>query len=409
MSVRRVPSRLLKRRWMALFAMLALAGCELKGKALTNWTVPGSAHEPRLVWNGTHFVAAVLWVFPGAKGELELLEYDANGTVVASVTPASASMQITEYNDRYLFSELVWNPDNQQYALAYYQRESKAIWLLRLDSKLKQLSYVRLDFRPSSHGYEIFTDIMKDLSLVWNTARKEYALSYRTSGCSDCHNQPEGHVMADVFLQRITANGVLLEPPGGRRVVECGMVACVKTSLAFDSETGNYAVAYFKGLDGMLAMLQPNLAVQERLVFPNVNSVAQGSIRVVHDPISNDFLVAAQSPVGIHTRVVKPSGLMATPTYRAFPVELSKLSVFSVGNVGFLGPHRYLICASDGRVHCWGATDTQQLSPELLRATDPSVKQMEPFIVAGGVTGQMTSAPFLAWIQNGQVYSGPFP
>lgn len=403
-----VPSR---HRWIAAAAVvLAFAGCELKGKPLTDYTGSSPA-EPRLLWDGSNFVVSSLWVYPSLMADIVIVKYDANGNVVDTVSPAPASKPITDYTEATgLFSGLVWNPNDQQYALAYFQDESKAIWLLRLDASLKQLTYTRLDFPPSAyHGdYDFPTFFMEDLSLVWNTVKKEYAVSYTTRGCIDCHAQrPDGHPLNDVFLQRVGANGALLDPPGGRRIVACDPM-CNRTSLAFDTETGNYAVAYFKFSGGVVGFLQPGMPIQERLVFPGISKFAQQEIRLVHDPLAHDYFVAASSTGGISARVVSASGALPPATFRALPVPLMDLSAFSTSTLPFLGPHRYMICASDGAVRCWGATDTLQTPTDLLYPAAAAAGQWEPSVVAGGVAAQLLYAPFVAWVEGGQIATGPY-
>ena len=64
---------------------------------------------------------------------------------------------------RFWLSDVVWNPDNKQFAVAYSL--GKVAYFVRMDAKLNTIgspTEIKWDILPSIHPY------IGDLSLVWN-------------------------------------------------------------------------------------------------------------------------------------------------------------------------------------------------------------------------------------------------
>lgn len=404
------------RHGLLLAALLLVAACAtpLNGKPLTSYdTSRGSVREPQLVWNGSHFAVLYLWLYSsGQAGEIWAVKANRDGTQVAGSARMLVSIPfdpadptcgsaVSCYQPGRI-SNLVWNPDDAQFAFAF--SSGKAVWLSRLDVNLNHIypNFIKIDFPnipPATHPY------MGDVSLVWNAVRKEYALTFIP------RNFPIPDPDYDIYLTRIRPDGSF-NGPRAQRILDCDY-GCYRTSLACDTPGGNYAVAYYREvtfqggamlnarigfLDNSLALTEHDLLVD---AWPYSASRDHGAIRTIFDARANDYLVVFTDIQGrLNGRTIRRDGTPVGSSARSSTASGGFDARFSISM--FSGAHAYMFCAADPQARCWLGTNTSQNSGDLFYSPD-SVPRLDPSLVVID-----DANPYVAWSQNGNLVIGPY-
>lgn len=376
-------------------ACLLIAGCAFKGKPLN--TI-GVNYEPHVVWNGAHFgIVYYHSVTPSASPQINLIKVDKKGTTLAANTGIGS---ITHLYVPFRLSDLVWNSDNKQFAFAY--TKGKVIHFIRLDADLKMIG------SPLEIKFHVLVDSMEhptlvDLSLVWNHVKKEYALSYITEEHPYLQERHD-----DLYISRISPSGGYVGPHERYHMVSCPG-DCEKTSLAYNTSTGQYAFSYIKNdypkHDVMIGLFSPGGGVTEHQLMANWNPGIGGATRIVYDPRSNEYLVVAlkRKPGSsngheISYQIVKSNGTAQGAHYVLAGTQGFD-QIVSISN--YLSPikNRYLISASQqAQIRCWIATETGFFGNDFA-ATSSSVNSWHPSLA-------VVDAIYLTWIQDGSLYFG---
>jgi len=369
---------------------LSMAGCTLKSKKVTS---TGHAYEPHIAWDGSHF--GILY-YQGATSyswpQISMLTVDPNGNVVKTHTGLG---QISFIYAPFYLSDLVWNSANQQFAFAY--SAGKVVYFFRLDANLNVIgSPLQIKFAvvPSEHPY------LEDLSLVWNDVAKEYALTYVTRESAYLPGRHD-----DIYISRISPGGSFVGPYKRMHIVTCPG-DCEHTSLTYNTQTGQYALAYFKNdfpnYRVMLGFLGPTGMVSEHEVMAGWKSTTPGdAVRVLYDDASGDYFVVAIKGGELSAQVVNGSG-SSVSTYFVRAGGQTYSDVFSVSRYLYPVAHSYLVCASaQNAARCWIATSSGHTASDLVTLSTGSGA---PSLYVSPTD----NALFLSWIQGSNLYFGQF-
>ena len=356
---------------------LSLSSCGLDGKILTS---KGSASEPEIAWNGTDFGIAYLYSSSaGSSPEIRLLKVDSDGKTIKGPSTVVASTSHLEA------SNLVWNGDNKQFALAY--STGKVIKFVRFDSNLLEIG-PRVEIRwkiPDNEHPDL-----ADLSLVWNGESKEYALTYITldrTASKEIHDH--------VWVSQISAQGKFLGPYQRRIIVKCPS-DCRRTSVAYDAKSGKYVVAYFKNNRPKLGFFGPSGYAQEFAL--STSSQIPNAIKIFHDKRSGDYMVVDVGYAGeLGYRIVRPNG---TSLVGYSSQGKGYDSIFTISNMPALGDHRFVLCATQyDQILCRVITETGVFAPDWVSPTK-GVYSKHPSMAVPGIL------PYIAWIQDNSLRFG---
>jgi hypothetical protein len=388
------------RRWSgaaaaAAWATLAITGCAFSGRPLTT---SGLDAEPHAAWNGTHFgIVHYHAATGGSWPQLDFVKVDRDGNVVASRAGLGS---LPHLYAPYLLSGLVWNPQHRQFAFAY--TKGKVIHFVRLSEGLDpigqplEIRFPGLDVNSQDHP------TLVDHGLVWNAVKGEYGLSFITRE----HPYLQGR-HDDVYLSRISAQGSFVGSSERHHVITCPG-GCEKTSLAFSTRTGRYAVSYFKNdypqNRVMLALLSDAGLVSEHEIMAGWNGWGRET-RLLYDDRSDVYLVLAlkDKPGSLngHDLGIRKASAAGAPT----GVRWLKSGALGFDHIvsasTYLGAtaSAYLVCASEQpQIHCWMVTASGPGTSDMA-FTSASVKSWHPSLA-------VTDLTYLAWIQDGTLYFG---
>jgi hypothetical protein len=389
---------------LMFFFLLIACECEsgMESRQITNIDpADGTVYSPRMVWNGTDFgIAYLLWDQSLYKGDIHILQTDTSGNVIRSVAPTGANIFTQLFS---MMSDLVWNPDDNQYAFAYFNKQLEGVYFQRLGANLEQIyPPVRIEYPECPHDVDPMF-YMEELSLVWNTARREYGLSYIMS-CAGCHGKAKrDHPRDDIYFQRILADGTLLDGSRGRHIGFSAPYSCFRSAMSFNSKNGKYAISYFKddysSSDLMVCFLGKQMQPEEYKVSPGQNYNGTSNIRICYDYRMKDFFVVSNLSPGFRGWVIKEDGTSVGNSSKNFTGQFS--TYFSIAN--YLGGHVYLVSASDGfQIHCWLATQSYQAEADLMHTPGNSVHRMWPSL---SIVDDMH--PYVSWVENNQIFLGP--
>lgn len=391
--------------------LLALASCQhcppiprvdpvpLRGVQLTTH---GMARHPHLAWNGQRFLVAYLRdAQNGQGGYVDALEVDRSGAVLAQHLQISWVDYLPGYDNGFLLSDVVWNAADGQWAFAYAR--GGIAWIWRSTGPFSRVAF----------GSPVApAPVLVDLSLVWNPVRRHYAVAFLT------REDPYAGRQSDVYLYFSQADGSPSSPMGGpgsggpNHTVDCPG-NCARTALAVDQQ-GRYAVAYFK-YEASLAHVKLGFvdesmgfgmqgAVREHEVLaPSSGAVLDAGLRVFADS-SGDALVAlarsgaAIAPAGLWLQTVARSGA----TRPLLGQTGAHDRYFSLSS--FLGgAHAYMVCFADGNVRCRLANDTSLNTSDWLTPPAGVAARSQPNHALAG------DAPYVVWVEGGNVFFGPAP
>ncbi len=378
-----------------LYAGLCLTGCAFTGKALTT---SGTAGEPHLVWNGSHFgIVYYHTPTPGSWPVINMVKVDKNANIISSKTNVGSIPHL--YQPFYL-SDLVWNNDNKQFAFAY--TKGKVIHFIRMDANLNMLAPIlEIKFNVPVTSNEHPT--LVDLSLVWNHERKEYGLTYITKEHPYLQDRHD-----DVYISRISANGTYVGPYERFHLVTCPG-DCEKTSLTYNTSNGQYAFSYLENnyptQKVMIGLYSPGGTVSEHTLMSGWNAGVGKATRIVHDPNSHEYMVVAlkAKPGSFNGHEVgyqiagsngAPQGSYYVMTGTAGYNEITSAVPFltTVDN-------NYLIAASEQpQIHVWMALESGFIANDWAY-TKSNVKSWHPSLAMAG-------SIYMAWIQDGTLYFG---
>lgn len=378
-----------------LGACLLLAGCAFTGKPITT---SGVDYEPHVVWNGSHFgIVYYHSSTPGSWPQINLVKVDKNANIIAAKTGVGG---IPHLYAPFLLSDLVWNSDNNQFAFAY--TKGKVIHFIRLDASLNIIgSPLEIKFKLPVDSWEHPT--LVDLSLVWNHVKKEYGLTYVTQEHPYLQDRHD-----DIYISRISASGTYIGPYERFHLVNCPG-DCEKTALAYNTESGQYALSYLKNdypsHHVTIGLYSPGGTISEHTLMSGWNPGWGRATRIIYDDRTSQYLVVAlkdkSGSLYGHEICYQLAASNGTPVgshyVRAGTQGYDK--IVSIAN--FLDPikNQYLLCASEQpQIHCWLATKTGFVGNEIAY-TSSSVNSWAPSLA-------VVDATYLSWIQNGVLYFG---
>ncbi len=393
--MRKMGSRI--RRGICIVPLLLLhtVGCSFSGKALTT---SGFDAEPHMVFNGSHF-GIVYYHRTQSLGwpSVDLVKVAKDGSTLAAKSGAGA---ISHLYVPYRLSELVWNQDNQQFAFAY--TKDKVIHFVRLDSSLNPLgSPLIIKFGLPASSYEHPT--LVDLSLVWNAVKKEYGLTFVTVEHPYLQERHD-----DIYISRISPAGSYVGTYERLHIVTCPG-DCEKTSLTYNTDTGQYALSYFKNdfpkSEVMLGLLSATGNVTEHKMMSGWNTNDKGEETHVHfDPRTGEYFVVAlkrKSGLTGNELSYQLASSSGTPkgSYFAWSIGQGFDNLVSASN--YLEPtaNVYLLCAAEqGQIHCWMANAKGHVKTDLA-TTAASANSWGPALVVG-------DRMYLSWIEDGTLKFG---
>jgi len=242
-----------------------------------------------------------------------------------------------------------------------------------------------------------------DLSLVWNHIRKEYGLTYVTREHPYLQDRHD-----DIYISLISAGGAYIAPYERNHIVNCPG-DCEKTSLTYNTNSGEYAFSYLKNdypnHHVMIGLYFPGGTVREHTLMTGWNPGWGRETRIVYDPRSSEYIVVAlkdkPGTTGGHEICYQIAGSNGTAT-GAYYVRAGTDGYDEIVSISsFLSPieHVYLLCASEqGQIHCWTATDTGFSGDGASALT--SVNGVSPSLSV------IDDATYLSWSKKGNLYFG---
>jgi len=385
---------------LSVFLIVLLSiGCSFKGTPLTS---SGVDYEPHMVWNGSHF-GIVHYHSSGGSGsgawpDIDVKKVDKNGGIVVSKNGAGS---IQHLYAPFILSNLVWNSKNQQFAFAY--TKDKVIHFIRMDASLNVIGSPLIIQFPGLQVDSMEHPRLVDLSLVWNDVKNQYGLTYVTEEHPYLQDRHD-----DIYISRISASGNFVGPYARHHIVTCPG-DCEKTSLSYNTKTGQYALSYFKNNFPQhhvtLGLLKANGIVSEHTLMAGWNPGWGRETKVIFDDRTDDYVVTAlkDKPGSLHGHElcyqIADSNGQPKGNYFVRSGVQGYDKIISIGN--YLSPvkNRYLICASEQQqIHCWVAAETGHVKTDI-GYTSKNVNSWHPSLsVVDGV--------YLSWIQDGSLYFG---
>lgn len=371
---------------------------QLRGVRLTTH---GHARQPRLAWNGSRFLVAYLRDQGSLGAEIDALEVDLGGAVLARHVGLSWVDYLPAHDNAFLVSDPVWNAVDGQWALAYAR--GGIAWIWRSSGPFSRIAFGS-PIPPAPK--------LVDLSLAWNPVRRHYAVAFVTL------EDPYAGRQNDVYLYFSQADGSPGAPLGGpgaggpMHTVDCPG-NCARSALAVDRQ-GRYALAYFKYEAGLahpkLGVVDESMgfgrhgAVREtEVLLASSGSVADAGLRLFYDEPSGDYAVAlarrgAMAPGGIWLQTVSRSGTRSQLLTQGGAHD----PWFSVTT--FLGgTHSYLPCFADGNVRCRVAGENSIGSNDWVTPPAGAAPRGQPHHALAGDQVRVV------WVEGGDVYFGPAP
>ena len=367
-----------------LIAVLILgsSGCALTEKKLTS---SGAALEPRMAWNGAHF--GIVYYYrpaPGAPLRIDALKVDSKGLIAATKQGLAS---VSGVYSPFWLSDLVWNDSAQQFAFAY--SEGKVIRFVRLDANLTQIGTplaIKWNLLPHEHPY------LEDLSLVWNGTDKQYCLAFVTK-----HYTTNPEIHDNLYVSQISSGGDFVGSNSRRAVVKGN---CHRTSVAYNKQTGKYAVAYFRDKLPKLGVF--DVAGGWATEFPVTSSTFvtwKEAIRLLCDENSGDFYLAEISYAGeLDWHVMGKNG---PASGKSFNEGQGFDRLFSLAKLlPGLASHAVVAASQHQQIRYWLITGQGPATPgSALAPTSGSFSSSPSLAVAD-------AAPYLAWIQDDLLYFG---
>lgn len=332
---------------------------------------------------------------------LQGLVVDAAGTVVVSdevLANARAKYAPDDSpSDQYAqdhVSNLVWNAEHGQFAVALWDEEQKVLKFLRLDAQLQAVGAPTLiefpGLPPHTHPSLLYP------SVAYNAVSHEYGVTYVTvenENLADRHD--------DVWLSRV--NPSTGATSGGFHAIDCPH-DCRETALIVHPDGGKWVVAYGKrtsASSGYATFLaQVNLAHHGQPTWASdlgMEVLPKGRLEALHDSVADRFVVVGSGNTeGVHMQCVSPSGAAAGVQSRGegstFGHEFS-LGLYASGIQAYWGTQGRRIEGLG--VLCDWFTDAFNVLPP-----DPNNDQWAPAVAVDAETA------YVAWLQADGVYFG---
>jgi len=376
------------------------AAAPLQGTKIYDAPTGLKAQQPSLAWNGSNF--GVFYVLPwtnGSAADLNFMRVDTSGAL-QSGPRRIITIPSSFWGYRSIVSNLVWNPDDQQFAFAYAY--GKYLWFKRLTAVGGELAYVKIEF-PGLPDHE--HPHLIHVSLVYNTFNKEYALTFVTR--EDPYDESRHD---DIYITRIKADGTFVGPYARFHAVDCPE-DCYYTSLAYSKKTGKYLVSYMKNMPAPsmshtnVTFIDSNFNVSEHRVFPAFQFMGGWHVQTHYDPRSGDFLVLSDNPSrDLISQTIKEDGTLGSMLTRTKITGSNGYWDKTLADVTATA-HNYLISTSarvnnSTQIYGWHASETQHDSTNLIYPPNTSTERYDPYLTRVG------SSLYQTWIDDGDVYFG---